>query len=222
MKMKRLVITFGLTFFLVFALKTSAMAQAEIQKRITMYKNIASPEESFGIQFELWGENLKKVNSLSIRVPNGRRVQFSNRLDFNNFLFSSDNMNSTQFSRQFPEGEYKIDLSPWAYGRFTVTMLYNFPNLLITSPLDGATGVPLDQSIEWGRLEENIKSLTITIRSASNELTNDLAVGDTSFAPSGGWNPSTQYDVSLRAEVIDFEGNRLITTHTISFTTVAQ
>jgi hypothetical protein len=221
MKMKRLVITLGLTFFLVFALKTSAMAQAEIQKRITMYKNISSLEESFGIQFELWGENLKRVNSLSIRVPNGKRVQFSNRLDFNNFLFSSDNMNLTQFSRQFPEGEYKIDLSPWAYGRFTVNMVYNFPNLLITSPSDGAPAVPLDQSIEWDPLE-NIGSLTITIRSASNELTNDLPVNATSFTPPGGLAPSTQYDVSLRAEGIDFEGNRLITTHTISFTTEAQ
>jgi hypothetical protein len=142
-------------------------------------------------------------------------------MDFNNFFFSSDNMNFTQFSRQFPEGEYKIDLSPWAYGRFTVNMLYNFPDLLITSPSDGATGVPLNQPIEWGLLE-NIKSLTITIRSASNELTNDLPVGDTSFTPSGGFGANTQYDVSLRAEVIDFEGNRLITTHTISFTTGAQ
>jgi hypothetical protein len=197
------------------------MSQAEVQKRITMYKNISSPEDSFGIEFELWGENLKRVNSLSIRVPNGRRVQFSNRLDFNNFLFSSDNMNSTQFSRQFPEGEYKIDLSPWAYGKFTINMLYNFPDLLITSPSDGATDVPLNQSIQWGALG-NINSLTITIRSGSNELTNNLAIGDTSFAPSGGWNLSTQYDVSLRAEVVDFEGNRLITTHTISFTTGTQ
>jgi hypothetical protein len=221
MKMKRLVITLGLTFFLVFALKTSAMAQAEIQKRITMYKNMSSLGESFGIEFELWGENFKKVNSLTIRVPNGKRVQFSNRLDFNNFLFSSDNMNFTQFNRQFPEGEYKIDLSPWAYGRFTVNMLYNFPNPLITSPSDGATGVPLNQPIEWGLLE-NINSLTITIRSGSNELTNDLPVGATSFTPSSALDPNTQYDVSLRAEVIDFEGNRLITTHTISFTTGTQ
>lgn len=40
--MKRLAITLGLTFFLIFTLKTGAMAQDEIQKRITMYKNISS------------------------------------------------------------------------------------------------------------------------------------------------------------------------------------
>jgi Bacterial Ig-like domain len=221
MKMKKLVITLGLTFFLILALKTGAMAQDEVQKRITMYKNISSLGESYGIDFELWGANLKKVSRFSIRVPDGKRIQFNNRLNFNNFLFSSDNMNSTQFSRQFPEGIYKIDLSPRIYGRFEVNMLYNFPNPLITYPSDGATDVPLNLTIQWDPLQ-NIGRLTITIKSASNELTNDLPTDATSFTPNGGLDPNTQYDVSLRAEVIDFEANRLITTLTISFTTGAQ
>ena len=58
--MKRLAITLSLTFFLILALKTGAMAQGEVQKRITMYKNISSLVESYGIDFELWGENLKR------------------------------------------------------------------------------------------------------------------------------------------------------------------
>ena len=219
--MKRLAITLGLTFCLIFTLKTGAMAQDEIQKRITMYKNISSQGESYGIEFQLWGENLKEVRKFSIRVPNGKKIQFSNRMNFNNFLVSTDSMNFTQFNRQFPEGEYEIDFSPRRYGRFVVNMIYNFPNPLITYPSDGATGVPLDLTFQWGPLE-NIGSLTITIKSASNELTNDLPTNATSFTPSGGLDPNTQYNVSLRAEAIDFEGNRLVTTHTISFTTGAQ
>lgn len=219
--MKRLAITLGLTFFLIFTLKTGAMAQDEIQKRITMYKNISSQGESFGIDFELWGENLKKVSKFLILVPNRKKIQFNNRLNLNNFLFSSDNMDFTQFSRQFPEGEYEFDFSPRKYGRFVVNMIYNFPNPLITYPSDGATGVPLNLTLQWDPLE-NIGSLTITIKSASNELTNDLPTNAISFTPSGGLDPNTQYNVSLRAEAIDFEGNRLVTTHTISFTTGAQ
>lgn len=130
-------------------------------------------------------------------------------------------MDFTQFSRQFPEGEYEFDFSPRKYGRFVVNMIYNFPNPLITYPSDGATGVPLNLTLQWDPLE-NIGSLTITIKSASNELTNDLPTNAISFTPSGGLDPNTQYNVSLRAEAIDFEGNRLVTTHTISFTTGAQ
>lgn len=221
MKMKRLAITLGLVFFLIIALLTGAMAQDEIQERITMYKNISSQGESFGIDFQLWGENLKKVSKFLILVPNRKKIQFSNRLNFNNFLFSSDSMNIAQFSRQFPEGEYEFDFSPRKYGRFVVNMIYNFPNPLITYPSDGATGVPLNLTFQWDPLE-NIGSLTITIKSASSEFTNDLPTNATSFTPSGGLDPNTQYDFSLRAETIDFGGNRLVTTLTISFTTGAQ
>ena len=219
--MKRLVITFGLTLFLIFTLMTTAKAQDEIQERITMYKNISSQGDSFGIDFQLWGENLKKVSKFSILVPNRKKIQFSNHLNFNNFLFSSDSLDFTQFNRQFPEGKYEFDFSPRKYGRFAVNMIYNFPNPLITYPSDGATGVPLNLTFQWDPLE-NIGNLTITIKSASSELTNDLPTNATSFTPSGGLDPNTQYDVSLRAEAIDFGGNRLVTTLTISFTTGAQ
>jgi hypothetical protein len=219
--MKRLAITLSLTFFLILALKTGAMAQDEVQKRITMYKNISSLGESYGIDFELWGENLKQVSRCSIRVPDGKKIQFNNRLNFNNFLFSSDNMTSAQFNRQFPEGLYKINLRPRRYGTFEVNMLYNFPNPLITYPSDGATDIPLNLTILWDPLQ-TIGRLTITIKSASNELTNDLPVDATSFTPSGGLDPNTQYDVSLRAEVINSDGGHLITTRTIAFTTGAQ
>jgi hypothetical protein len=219
MKMKRLTIIFGLIFFLILNLKAGANAQDEIQRRIIMYKNISSLGESYGIDFELWGENLKRVNRLSIRVPNGKKIQFSNRLNFNNFLFSSDNMNFTQFNRQFPEGEYEINFSPRWFGKFAVNMIYNFPDPLISYPSDGDTNIPLNLTFQWDLLE-NIENLTITIKSLAYELINDLPTNATSFTPPlGDLGPNTQYEVSLRAEGIDFEGNRLVTTHTISFTT---
>jgi hypothetical protein len=158
------------------------------------------------------------VYKLSIHVPNRKKIQFNNRLNFNNFLFSSDHMNFTQFDRQFPEGEYKIDLSPRRYGRFVINMIYNFPNPLISYPSDGEIDVPLKPTFLWDPLE-NIGNLTITVKSVGDELTNDLPTDATSFTPNENLDPNTQYDVSLRAEVTDFEGNRLITTRTISFTT---
>jgi hypothetical protein len=221
MKMKRLAIVLGLVVCLIFNLERGAAAQDEIQKRITMYKNISSAGESFGIDFQIWGENLKQVRKISIRVPDGKKIQFNNHLNFNNFFVSSDNMNFTQFDRQFPEGGYEINFSPRRYGRFVVQMIYNFPDPIITYPSDGATGVPLDLTFQWYPID-NIGELTITIKSGNYESSTDLPTNATSFTPVGGLDPNTQYDVALRAEVIDFEGNRLVTTRTISFTTVAQ
>ncbi len=89
--MKKSVFIFSLAFLIILGLKTSALAQ-DIQKYITMFKDISSSGELYAIQFDLFGEQLKKVNKISISVPNGKNIILHNQLNFDKFLLSSDNM----------------------------------------------------------------------------------------------------------------------------------
>jgi hypothetical protein len=219
--MKRFAAIFSLVFLMIFCLKTSVMAQDEIQKYITMSKDISSRGEFFGIKFDLFGEKLKKVNKVSIDVPQGRKIVVSNQLQFNKFLFASDKMSFNEFSRRFPEGEYQIGLFPRSYGRFKSTMTYNFPNPVITYPPDGTANVPTHLTILWEPLTD-ISDLEISIKTAMYELSNGLSVGETSFTVYQDLDPNTLHEVSLQATTIDFQGNALITTHTVSFMTGPQ
>lgn len=219
--MKKFAIFFSFAFLMMLSLKASVMAQDEIQKYITMSKDISSSGELFGVKFDLFGEKLKKVNKVSISVPNGKRILLHNQLNFNKFLLASDNMTFDEFRKRFPEGEYNIDLFPRSYGRFKSTMIYNFPNPVITYPPDGTANVPTHLTILWEPLT-NISDLQLSIKTAGDELSYGLPVDATSFTVYQDLDHNTQYEVSLRATTTDFEGNALITTRTVSFTTGAQ
>jgi len=218
--MKKSVSIFFLVFSVILGMKTSALAQ-DIQKYITMFKDISSSGELYAIQFDLFGENLKKVNKVSISVPKGKKIVLRNQLSFNRFLLSSDNMTFDEFRKRFPEGEYNIDLSPRSYGRFKSTMIYSFPNPVITYPPDGTANVPTHLTILWDPLT-NISDLQLTIKTGSYELSNGLPVDATSFTVSQDLDQNTEYEVSLRATTTDFERNALVTTQTVTFTTGLQ
>jgi len=219
--MKRFAAILSLVFLMIFCLKTSVMAQDEIQTYITMSKDVSSGGELFGIKFDLFGEKLKKVNKVTIRVPQGGKIVLNNQLKFNKFLSASDNMPFDEFNRRFPEGEYDIDFKPKSFGRFKSTMTYNFPNSVITYPQDGTVNVPTHLTILWEPLT-NISDLQISIKTAMYELSNGLPVGATSFTVYQDLDPNTLHKVSLQATAVDFQGNALITTHTVSFTTGPQ
>jgi len=215
--MKKSVFILFLVFLAIVGMETSGLAQ-DIQKYITMSKDISSSGEFYAIQFDLFGEQLKKVNKVVIDVPKSKKILLRNQLNFNRFLLSSDNMTFDEFKRRFPEGEYSIDFSPRSYGRFRSTMIYNFPNPVITYPPDGTANVPTHLTILWEPLA-NISDLQLTIRSGAYELSNSLPIDVTSFTVSQDLDHNTQYQVALRATTTDFEGNALVTTQTVTFTT---
>ena len=215
--MKKSVFILFLVFLVILSLKTSAFAQ-DIQKYITMFKDVSSSGEFYAIQFDLFGEQLKKVNKVVIDVPKSKKIVLHNQLNFNRFLLSSDNMTFEEFNKRFPEGEYNIDLFPKSYGRFKSTMIYNFPNPVITYPPDGTANVPTHLMILWEPLT-NINDLQLTIKTGGYEFSNGLPVDATSFTVYQDLNHNTQYQISLRATTTDFEGNALVTTQTVTFTT---
>ena len=220
--MKKFTVIFSLVFLTILGLRASVMAQDEIQAHITMYKYFSSTGESYAIKFEISGHEIKNVDVVSIEAPNRRRLSFRNYLEFDQFLFSRDSMSYTEFKRRFPEGAYKINLAPKRYGRFKINMVYNFQNVVITSPVDGATDVPLNPPIQWEPLS-NINSLYLRARSANHMFDTDLPIDATSFTAGYDYlEPNTRYDLSLEATTIDFEGNALVSTHTISFTTITK
>jgi hypothetical protein len=216
--MKKLTIILPLVILMVLGMKTSVMAQDDIQKYITMSKENSSAGEFYGVKFDLFGESFKKVDKITIRTPKGKKMSFKNRLEFNTFLFSSDTMDFNDFEKQFPEGEYEIEFSPRKYGKFVVNMLYNFPNPVITYPVDGAVGVPIHLTILWEPLT-NITDLMITIKTTWGWLSNSLPIDATSFEVYQDLFPNSLHEVSLQATTTDFEGNALISTQTISFIT---
>ena len=217
--MGKLAIIFSLAFLLMLNFETNAMGQNEIPAHITMHQYGSSAGENYGIKFEISGPEAKDVSKVLIETPDRKKLSFQNNLQFDTFLFSRDGMSFVEFKRRFPEGVYEINLTPKRYGRFKMNMTYNFPDVVITSPVDGATGVSLDPLIQWEPLS-NISNLSLTVRSAFSEYGFGLSVGDTSFA--AGYNylmPDTAYDLSLEATTTDFEGNALVSTYTISFAT---
>jgi len=219
--MKKLTIILPLVILMMLGMKSSVMAQddiQDIQKFITMFKESSSAGELYGVQFDLFGASFKKVDKIIIKTPKGKKMSFKNRLEFNKFLFLSDHMLFEDFEKQFPEGEYEIELSPGKYGKFAINMLYNFPNPAITYPPDGALGVPTHLTVLWQPLA-GINELTITIRSASVSFSNSLPIDATSFEVYQDLLPNTLHEVSLQATTTDFEGNALVTTQSVFFIT---
>ncbi len=100
-------------------------------------------------------------------------------------------------------------------------MIYNFPNPVITYPPDGTANVPTHLTILWEPLT-NISDLQLTIKTVGYELSNDLPVDATSFTVDQELSHNTQYQISLRATTTDFEGNALVATQTVTFTTGPQ
>jgi len=220
--MKKFTTIFVLVFLAILGLKASVMAQDEIQAHITMYHYVSSVDESYAVKFEISGNQVKDVRKILVETPDRERLSFHNRLEFDQFLFSRDGMSFAEFKKRFPEGVYEINLTPRRYGRFKINIVYNFPDPVITSPADEATNVPLDPPVQWGPLS-NISRLSLTARSANHMFSTDLPIDATSFT--AGYDylmPNTRYDLSLEATSTDFEGNALVSTQTISFTTVAE
>ncbi len=217
--MGRLAVIFSLGFLLMVSFGTSAMGQDAIQAHMTMHRYRSSAGETYGIKFEISGQGVKDVGKVSIETPDRKKLSFRNNLNFDNFLFSRDGMDFGEFKRRFPEGTYEINLTPKRYGRFKINMSYNFPNVVITSPADGETGMSLDPLIQWEPLT-NISDLSLTVSSTYGFNGFGLPLDATSFT--AGYDylmPNETYDLSLEATTLDFEGNALISTYTISFTT---
>jgi hypothetical protein len=208
----------------VFGMKPCAMAQDEVQIHINMFKDVSSSGEFYGISFDLTGDNLKKVYRVFIDGPRGWRSSLNNSLKLNRVLLSAVNLGIDEFNFRFPEGEYKISLSPPAFGKLKVQMTHDFPSTpVIIYPADGAVDVPLNPVITWVPLAD-ILSLRLTVKDrAGLEFSIELPTDATSYSlPVNLLKPNTQYELSLQDTVTDFVGNELTTTKLTSFTTKAQ
>jgi len=220
--MRKVSVICSFVFLLMLGFEGNVDAQNEIQAHITMYESVSSAGESYAFKLEMSGQPAKDVSRVLIQTPNHRKLSFHNNLKFDTFLFSRDGMTFTEFKKRFPEGPYEIDLTPKRYGRFKINMIYNFPNVVITSPVEGQTGLSLDPLIEWEPLT-NISNLSLIARSTSHTFSTSLPIDASSFT--AGYDylmPNTQYELSLEATTTDFEGNALVRTYTVSIKTIAQ
>ncbi len=202
-------------------MRTGAMAQDQVQMTVTMFNNISSQGQTFGISFDLSGDALKDVNRVLIDGPRGRRIWLNNTLNLNEVHLASMNLSQEEFNRLFPEGDYKISLTPPTFGKLKVHMTHNFPTApAVLNPLQGSTNVPTDPVISWAPIT-GIVDLVLQLKDDSGfALRVDLPINATSYAvPAGLLKPNTAYELSLEAKSTDFSGNGLITTTFISFTT---
>jgi hypothetical protein len=202
-------------------LSGGAAAQEEIQRSISMYKDVSSLDERYAIRFELNGDLLREADRILIGVPSRSKIRFRNTLRFNTFQLSREGMSFTEFNDLFPEGEYNIVFTPKQLGRFQVNMVYGFPSVVITSPADGSGDNPLSLTAQWEPISL-VDRLEIRLKTATFEYSVGLPQDATSYKFYGQLDPDTRYNLSLKASLTDFEGNNLITTRTVSFTTKAQ
>jgi hypothetical protein len=211
----------SLVILAMFGLIGEAAAQEGIQRSISMYKDISSLEERYAIRFDLNGDPLREADRILIGVPSRRKIRFHNALRFNTFQLSRDGMSFAEFHDLFPEGEYDIVFTPKELGRFRVNMVYSFPSVVITSPADGSGDIPRSLTAQWEPIRL-VDRLEIRLSTATFEYSVGLPQDATSYKFYGQLDPDTRYDLSLKASLTDFEGNNLVTTRTISFTTKAE
>ena len=219
--MKKIFGILMLIFLLVFGLKPLAMAQNNVQSQINMFKDVSSKGQTYGISFEVSNDVLKKVKRVYIWGPAGARIWVNNTLDLNGILLSAVNLSLDEFNRWFPEGDYRITLTP-PFGNLLVSMTHNFPPTpVVLSPVDGSVSVPTNPTILWAPMT-GITSLRLQLKNdAGFSLGIDLPTNAISYkVPEGLLSPNTQYDLSLGGKIaIDSGGNGSVTTTLISFTT---
>jgi len=212
-----------LVFLMISGMKTGVMAQDQVQMFVNMVKDVSSKGETYGISFDLSGDALKKVARINIKGPKAARITVNNTLNLNDIVLSGVNLSLDEFNRWFPEGTYKITMTPQVFGKMAVEMTHDFPSTpLILYPLDGSTDVPTNPTITWVPVM-GITGLRLHLTDGADSLySSGLPINATSFAiPANVLKPATQYEVSLQAKVTDFSGNGLFTVMRISFTTAA-
>jgi hypothetical protein len=205
-------------------MKTDVMAQNEVEMQINMYKDVSSNGETCGISFQVSGEKLRKVTEVVIEGPRGRPMPVTNPLKLNQVSVSASNLGLDEFDFRFPEGDYRITLTPPSYGELKVHMAHSFPSIpAVLDPLEGSMDVPTNLVITWAPIT-GIMGLGLELVSGTGfALGIDLPINATSYAvPLNLLRPNTGYPLLLEAKVTDFAGNSLITTQTISFATKAQ
>jgi hypothetical protein len=137
---------------------------------------------------------------------------------------SAFNLSLAEFNRWFPEGNYKISLTPPTYGNLSVPMTHNFPSTpAVISPLEGSKDVPTNPVIRWAPIT-GIVGLQLQLKDdADFAFSTGLPINATSYAvPANLLKLNTRYELSLGARTTVSNENGLTTTTIISFTTVAQ
>jgi hypothetical protein len=222
--MKKYLVMTALVLLMISGMKTGAMALEQVQMQINMFKDVSSKGETYGISFSLSDDALKNVSTVIIDGPRGARIRLNNTLNLNDVLLSAVNLSLEEFNRLFPEGDYKINLTPRTLGKLKVHMTHNFPSTpAVTYPLDGSANVPTNLVITWAPITGIIGLQLQLTDNAGFTLSTNLPINATSYSvPANLLKASTGYDLSLEAKVTDFGGNGLNTTMIISFTTAAQ
>lgn len=222
--MKKMFGILAVIFLSMLGMKADVMAQNEVQMQINMYKDVSSHGESYGVSFEVSGEKLRKVTKIVIDGPRSRPMPVTNPLKLDQVLVSVGNLSFDDFKFWFPEGDYKMTLTPPSYGRWKVHMTHNFPSTpAVLYPLEGSMDVPTNLVIAWAPIT-GIMGLRLELVSGTGlAFSIDLPINATSYTvPINLLRPNTGYQLLLEAKVTDFAGNNLITTQTISFVTQAQ
>lgn len=188
-----------------------------IRTEIEMWQSTFSNGVYYGINFRIDGNDVRKI---LIMLPNGKNMFLNNTINLNDFDLEAWRMNYEEFNYRFPEGKYYIILLPqWKKSlRFNIT--HDFPSTpVITYPDDGATGVPLNLTVEWETLG-TIDDLGIELGSEGIHFDIILPTDATSFTfPSGMLQPNTTYQLDLYlsveeetsyGSVYDIESSRVI------------
>lgn len=223
--MGKFTVVCALAFLVALGLNTRVAVGIEADVRMTKYTCKNCHTQHYGTHFEIGPDGdddadiLKNVRRISIRVPNGKVMQFKNTLGLTDIELSAwGGMEFEEFRKRFPEGLYKIAFYPQSYGRVDVYMTHDFPPIPeITYPTEGAAGVPLSPTITWQPLS-GIDELSIEIESDNDnfEIEVTLPNGATSFTPLAPLKPNTRYWLSLETERGNNDSFR-----NVSFTTVA-
>ena len=224
---KNFVIAFVVVFlFLTGLLNTELVAKEEIKWGIDHYKYVYPTKEEYAIEFQLATEDTKKLQKALLRLPTGKTMVLKNKFNFNDFAINlkADGLSKEEFVRKYPEGKYQIILYPKQYGNLQVGVIHDFPPTPdITSPQDNDTDVSLTPEIKWSSLS-GIDGLILYIKAEGLEEEKfELSTGDTSldFLDSP-LQSGTEYELRLETKDTDGNGNDMITSRVIHFTTVSQ
>lgn len=225
--MKKFMVIFVLTFLAVVGLNKYegvAWAENDVEMDIDMFKYVSSDGESYEIEIEIGGEDVKKVKTATIKIPSGKNMKLKNSLGLDEIGLWASYSNYNEFNKTFPEGEYSITLSPKKYGNLKADITHDFPETPeITYPEDGATDVPLNLTIEWKSVGD-VDDLWVEVKGENAELGEiellfNVPSDNTSLViPNGVLLPNSQHELLLRiAEASD--ENDLSTIRVVHFTT---
>jgi len=199
---------------------------SEVMLGMDLSKNVFSDGETYEIDFDIIGSGVKSVKKVTIKTPKGKKMDLKNTLGLNDMRFEAGNMSYEDYQKNFPEGKYSIMLSPKAFGSETFDVTHDFPvTPVITSPVEGATDVPLTFTIEWESLaDEDIDGLFLDIEDeAGEEFEKFLTADETSFTiPADMLQANTQYEIGLAAYKNINDVMYIATFRVINITTAAE